>query len=125
MRASSMTSFAFAAGLSSLAAMLGALTPASAAAGTWHRGGWHGGGAGWGVGVGVGALAAGAAIASSPYYYGYGPSYYGYGPAYYPYGPGYYSYGPAYYAYGPGYYAHPSSGAGAGCTRGASMYYGC
>ena len=117
MRASSIT-----ASLTAIGVMFGAFSPASAAGGTWHRSGWHGG-AGWGVGVG--ALAAGAVIASSPYYYGYGPGYYSYGPAYYGYGPGYYSYGPAYYAYRPGYYGYGSGGTGTGCTPGASMFYGC
>ena len=83
------------------AALLGALSLAAAPAAQardWHGGGghWHGGGGHWhhggfGGGVGLGLLGgalAGAAIASSPYYYGYSYPYYGYG--YAPYG--YYGY---------------------------------
>jgi hypothetical protein len=51
-------------------------TPAEAAG--WHHGYWGGGWWGPGIGLGILGLAAGAAIASQPYY-GPGP-YYGYGP---------------------------------------------
>jgi hypothetical protein len=107
------------ASLAALTLATGVLSSASAAGnGTWRHGsgvhgGWHGGGRGgpgWGVGLGVGALAAGAAIASAPYY--------GYGPGYYSYDPGYYTYGPTYYGNGSGSY-------GNGCTPGQSMYSGC
>jgi hypothetical protein len=113
------------AAIASLAATLafGVLSPITSASalggGAWHRGssvhsgwrsgGWHGGGRGGGPGwgVGLGALAAGAAIASAPYYGGYGP--------------GYYSYAPGYYTNGPNYYGSY----GSGCTNGQSMYNGC
>ncbi len=67
----------------------------------YWRGGW------WVPGAVLGGLALGAALASRPYYYGYGPYYaYDYGPYYYGYGPYYYGGGP-YYAYaGPRYYYH-------------------
>ena len=72
--------------------------PTGAYAHGWHDGGrWQGGhhwGGGRGAAIGLGILGgalAGAAIASSPYYYpysyGYGYPYYGYAPApYYYYG---------------------------------------
>src|SRR5271157_2135980 len=50
------------------------------------RGGWRGGWGGWGwrgggwwPGAVLGGVAVGAAVAASPYYYGYGYPYYGYG----------------------------------------------
>jgi hypothetical protein len=113
------------ASLAALTLAFGVLSPVTSASamggGTWHRGGsvhggshgggWHGGGRGggpgWGVGLGLGALAAGAAIASAPYYNGYGP--------------GYYSYAPGYYTNGPTYYGPY----GSGCAPGQSMYNGC
>jgi hypothetical protein len=65
--------------------------PSAAYARGWHGSGhWHGGGrwAGPAVGLGIlGGALAGAAIASSPYYYGYGYPYYSYPPYY-----GYYGY---------------------------------
>lgn len=68
--------------------------------GGWHGGYHHGGGAGLAVGAGILGLAAGAAIASRPYYGGYARPYYGgYG------GYGYYAPPPppVYYGYGYGY----------------------
>jgi len=88
-------------GLALSAALLGAgaLVAAPAAqAREWHggghgRGGHHGGWGGAAIGLGVlGGALAGAAIASSPYYYGYSYPYYGYGYAY-PYSPYGYYYG--------------------------------
>ena len=86
-------------GLALGAALLGAaslVAVPAAQAHEWHGGGhWHGGGYhhGWGGGAALGILGgalAGAAIASSPYYYGYAYPHYGYGYGYYPYG---YAYG--------------------------------
>lgn len=75
----------------------GSLAVAPAAQAAWHggHGGWHGGGGwhhggGWaGPAIGFGLLGgalAGAAIANSPYYYGYSYPYYGYAPYGYYYG---------------------------------------
>jgi hypothetical protein len=88
-------------GLALSAAIIGAVSLAAAPAaqarewhggGHWHGGGWHHHGGGWGgaaVGLGLlGGALAGAAIASSPYYYGYSYPYYGYGYGY----PYYYGY---------------------------------
>lgn len=93
-------------------ATVGATTMSSPAEAYWRGGwGWRGVGPGLAFGLAAGALIAGAAAASSPYYYGYGPAYYG---GYYPpyYGPRYYGY-PAYYGgygyrryYGGGPYAY-------------------
>ena len=55
-----------------------------------HSNGW------WIPGAVVGGLALGAAVASSPYYYGGGPYYYGGDPYYYGGGPYYYGGGPYY-----------------------------
>ena len=89
-------------GLALSAALVGAVSLAAAPAaqardwhggGHWHGGGWHHGGGWGGAAVGLGLLGgalAGAAIASSPYYYGYSYPYYGYGYGYSPYG--YYGY---------------------------------
>jgi hypothetical protein len=83
------------AGVAALAlggAVAGAAMPADAAPyGYYHggyHGGWHGGGAGVAVAAGLLGLAAGAAIADHPHYYG-GPGYYG---------AGYYGGGPYGYA---------------------------
>lgn len=88
-------------GVALSAALVGALSLAAVPAaqarnwhggGHWHGGGWHRGGGWGGAAVGLGLLGgalAGAAIASSPYYYSYSYPYYGYGYSY-PYG--YYGY---------------------------------
>lgn len=96
-------------GLALSAALIGAVSLAAAPAaqarewhggGHWHGGGWHHGGGWGGAAVGFGLLGgalAGAAIASSPYYYGYSYPYYGYGyGSSYP----YYGYSPYGYYYG-------------------------
>ncbi len=75
-------------GVSAAVIALGALATPNKAEAHWN--GW------WLPGAVIGGVAIGAAIASTNYYYGYGPYYYGYGP-YYAYRP-YYTYRP-YYAY--------------------------
>lgn len=97
-------------GLALSAAVLGTVSLAAAPAAQardWHGGGghWRGGGGHFhhggfgGAAIGLGLLGgalAGAAIASSPYYYGYSYPYYGYGNSYPYYGYGYSPYGYGY-----------------------------
>lgn len=87
-----------------LLALAGTALTAAPAEARWHGGGYgyhggyyrHGGGAGLAVGAGILGLAAGAAIASRPYY---GRPYYAAAPAY-GYGYGYYAPPPPPPAYG-------------------------
>jgi hypothetical protein len=89
---------ASAAALALTGVTLGAAAPADARyhGGRGYYGHYHGGRTAAVLGAGILGLAAGAAIASRPYYggYGYAPAYYGPGPAYYDGGYGYYDRGP-------------------------------
>jgi hypothetical protein len=96
-------------------ATLGATAVSTPAQAYWRGGGWGGVGAGLAFGLAAGAIFAGAAAASSPYYYGPGYGYGGYGGYY----PGY-AYGPS-YGYYPAYYGGYRSAYYGGYR---SAYYG-